>query len=410
MKLLFVIPHFTLLSASGHRQRLEGLLELLKEHELHLLIPDNLPMGERNVAYITRCHFFKEPKLFSLRIPYLIDFCPISLFALRSVIHQEHYSAVVFQFPWGLSLLSHFTSVPLVYSSLGVERDFAPITLRHMGLNFFPLSYLFRRFVETIEKMACRRAQLILSMSARDSGTYLLDYNIPAQKLLSIPPPAIVSTSAANKSELRRKFGLDPHKRMLLFHGSAAHLPNREAINSIEQIIAPLVCAKDPMVQFVVAGQGVPIKSQDNIISLGFVDELSELIACADAAIVPIYQGAGMRMKILDYFRLGLPVVSTQKGIEGIEIESGREAIITEDQPQAVAAAIQQSIKQENFLAALAANAKRYLQEIHNPEHLRRKLNRKLMGLVQSEKLLDLSKLQTASAGNEPPNRLAANE
>jgi len=36
-------------------------------------------------------------------------------------------------------------------------------------------------------------------------------------------------------------------------------------------------------------------------------------------------------MKILDYFAAGVPVISTAKGIEGIPVENGREALIIDD-------------------------------------------------------------------------------
>jgi len=42
-------------------------------------------------------------------------------------------------------------------------------------------------------------------------------------------------------------------------------------------------------------------------------------------------EGGGTRMKIIDCFAAGLPVISTSKGIEGIPVVNQREAIISDD-------------------------------------------------------------------------------
>src|SRR6266481_6257403 len=55
---------------------------------------------------------------------------------------------------------------------------------------------------------------------------------------------------------------------------------------------------------------------------------LPNFLAAADLAVVPLEYGGGTRMKILEYFATGLPVLSTPKGAEGIPAESGREIVL----------------------------------------------------------------------------------
>jgi len=50
-------------------------------------------------------------------------------------------------------------------------------------------------------------------------------------------------------------------------------------------------------------------------------------------------QGGGTRMKILDDFAAGVAVVTTSKGMEGIEVEHGRELLVHDD-PDAMVRAI----------------------------------------------------------------------
>ena len=48
-------------------------------------------------------------------------------------------------------------------------------------------------------------------------------------------------------------------------------------------------------------------------------------------AVIPLREGGGTRMKIIDCFAAGLPVISTSKGIEGIPVVNAREALICDD-------------------------------------------------------------------------------
>ncbi len=54
-------------------------------------------------------------------------------------------------------------------------------------------------------------------------------------------------------------------------------------------------------------------------------------LKAADLAVIPLREGGGTRMKIIECFAAGLPVISTSKGIEGIPVANGAQAIITDD-------------------------------------------------------------------------------
>jgi glycosyltransferase involved in cell wall biosynthesis len=61
------------------------------------------------------------------------------------------------------------------------------------------------------------------------------------------------------------------------------------------------------------------------------VDEVAPWLKACDLAVIPLREGGGTRMKIIDCFAAGLAVVSTTKGIEGIPVVNGREAFISDD-------------------------------------------------------------------------------
>ena len=65
----------------------------------------------------------------------------------------------------------------------------------------------------------------------------------------------------------------------------------------------------------------------------GYVDNLEPYLAEADAFVVPLHAGGGMRVKILDAWLWGLPIVSTPIGAEGIELREGENIVLAEDAP-----------------------------------------------------------------------------
>ncbi len=64
------------------------------------------------------------------------------------------------------------------------------------------------------------------------------------------------------------------------------------------------------------------------ITTLGFVDDLAAVYHRAAVMVAPILGGTGIRIKLLEAFRHGVPVVTTPDGAAGLPIEAGREAFV----------------------------------------------------------------------------------
>ncbi len=68
-----------------------------------------------------------------------------------------------------------------------------------------------------------------------------------------------------------------------------------------------------------------------DLIYAGCVDDLATHIAAADLCAVPLLDGGGTRLKILEYYAASKAVVSTRKGAEGLLHEDGRDLYLVED-------------------------------------------------------------------------------
>ena len=61
---------------------------------------------------------------------------------------------------------------------------------------------------------------------------------------------------------------------------------------------------------------------------LGLVEDLPAVLAAARAVVVPIWEGGGTRLKVLEALAAGRAVVSTPLGAEGIGFEDGRHGLL----------------------------------------------------------------------------------
>jgi len=135
--------------------------------------------------------------------------------------------------------------------------------------------------------------------------------------------------------------GLQRNGATLIFVGLYSYKPNRLAATELLEKLIPLTLARMPQARFVFVG-GAPTgamieaaQRDPRIIVTGRVDDVRQYLALADVCVVPIRTGGGTRAKILECFAAKIPVVSTAKGVEGIEVVAGREIRIAES-PEAL--------------------------------------------------------------------------
>lgn len=110
------------------------------------------------------------------------------------------------------------------------------------------------------------------------------------------------------------------------------------------------------------------------MVSTGRVRDASELIASSIVSIAPIRIGGGTRLKILESFALGTPVVATAKAVEGLEAQSGEHFLLA-DTPGDFARSVIQLLREPEAARRMASRAfefvcSRYDWRIHAREFL----------------------------------------
>jgi glycosyltransferase involved in cell wall biosynthesis len=106
--------------------------------------------------------------------------------------------------------------------------------------------------------------------------------------------------------------------KRLVFMGTRVWPPNQEAF--LEALkLWPRISAGIPGAELVIIGAKRPGAADpaypDGVRDLGFVEDLPALLSTARALIAPVKTGGGVRVKILDAARMGLPVVGTSEAV-----------------------------------------------------------------------------------------------
>lgn len=116
-------------------------------------------------------------------------------------------------------------------------------------------------------------------------------------------------------------------KHRVLFTGNMDYAPNIDGATYFVEEILPLVEKEVPEVEFVIAGQRPVRKVLDlarkNVSVTGFIPKLNEMYATAQVVVSPLRIGAGTQNKVLESMSMGVPVVCTNIGFEGLDAKNG---------------------------------------------------------------------------------------
>ena len=159
-----------------------------------------------------------------------------------------------------------------------------------------------------------------------------------------------------------------PNPRYVTHLGTMFWPPNIEGVLWFASEVLPLVLARVPDAHFVIVGKRPPsavrelAATNSAIEVLGYVANPESILAQTAAFVVPLLSGAGMRVKILDAWRWGVPIVSTTLGAEGIATRHD-ENILIEDQPSAFAEAVVTLLNQPERQSQLREQGYRWVKK-----------------------------------------------
>ncbi|MBX3222970.1 MAG: glycosyltransferase [Labilithrix sp.] len=181
----------------------------------------------------------------------------------------------------------------------------------------------------SFEERALREVGAVVAISSEDAKHFKALGGVDAHVVPVVMP-------------FERKARPHPGKPRFCYVGSLRWKPNVLGLDWFCREVWPLVRRRVPDATLEIAGVGLkpdasgrlPVPDAwkgPGIETVGFLEDLEPLYARSLGMIAPITGGSGVRLKLLEGFRAGMPVVTTPDGAFGLPLEDGKEALISPD-------------------------------------------------------------------------------
>ena len=192
---------------------------------------------------------------------------------------------------------------------------------------------------------------------------------VPNAECLPNPyPEPIVPAGSVSVSE----------RPTVTFVALMTYAPNADAARFLVSKVAPHLRRLVPGARVRIVGRHddrVARLARPGVDVVGFVPDLERELRLADVIAVPVRFGGGTRVKVIEGFAHGIPVVSTTAGVEGIPAEHGRHLLVA-DSPRAFAAACAQALTDAELRRRLRDASTALWRERYRPASLARNVTR----------------------------------
>ena len=224
--------------------------------------------------------------------------------------------------------------------------------------------------MRSYEEKVCAGFDMTLSVSLEDQKVLKNEFGAGCVRLLENGVD-VDYFSPVNKN-------LQDQPKKLVFVGAMDWLPNSDGIKYFVKEILPVIRQDFPGIKLDVVGKDPPLDIRqlsdiDGIRVTGTVDDVRPYVHDSHLYVVPLRFGGGSRLKILEAFSMGKPVVSTSLGCEGIECVNGKDLLVA-DNPDDFAASVVRLLKDPEICCMLTNNARTLAVNVYSWKVICKKL------------------------------------
>ena len=361
LKVLAVAPYCPFPPTHGGAVRMwELLTRLAQKHEVHLaaMVEREEELAQREVLekHFPRVHLHlrgrpsSSPHWWPASVAeYAADeFCR----AVDDMCGEEDYDLIQAEYPILAHALPRTTRARKVITEIDVYHvAYRRLAKRAAGWasklrHTYEWLRMFRYEVEHAD-----RADLVLAMSQVDAASCRAVTKTPVR----------VVPNGADTGRIRFQ-SRPPNPHEVLFVGNFRHTPNVEGVLWLAKKVWPMIREENWRARLLIAGANPPpkVKALDHdptIRVTGFVEDLSPLYHRAACFIAPVLSGSGTRLKILEAMAAGVPILSTNLGVEGIDGEDDTHFLLA-DNPASMAKQCLRLLAEEKLRQELADRAR----------------------------------------------------
>ena len=352
----------------------ESQIEDFKTHSVYKIINSNqLDTTESKSGAVWSIFFGKESYFINrfYKAEVAID--------LKAQLNAVKYDAIIieslYMFPYFDELRKAVPNIPIVLRAHNIEFELRSRQRQEEG------SWIRRLYLKSeIRKL---KADLIATVSDREAQK--IENELKGDHVITIPIGMSVSEIYKDKRTSNLfKIG---------FIGSLDWSPN---INGLKWFVSKVwsQCNSAKIIECHIAGayagSDVQFLKEESLNYIGQVESSADFMLTLDLLIVPLFSGSGTRVKILEAMSLGVPVLSTSLGAEGIDVHPGSNILVADTQWDWIGI-VKDYSKKSDALIEIGRNAQELIREKYNIEAIGKKLKKEIDDLVQNK---DKSKIK----------------
>ena len=346
MKILFITPKIPYPPIDGHKKSMWGVIKYLslREHEIKIVCygqNENYDKIKNEILKYAGCTVLKIQtrnsiqgvlKNFFSRVPYNLSKYKRKELGeyLSDHLSLEKYDIIHVtnsHMGWVIDVVKKHSSAPIVLRQENLEL----MIMQRYYLNqknIMLKSYAFLQFKKFLkyEPGLCSKFDLCFMMSQEDEG-HLKELN-PNVKT-SVIPLGIEEELLEIKKNETIPFSI-------VHIGSLKWYPNLDGFIWFINEILPIVLQSCPEAKLFLYGGGLPESIvlppniSDHVIVKGFVEDIWEELKDKSLAVIPLRIGSGIRVKLLEMLAVGMNIISTSLGKEGINVIDGHELLVAD--------------------------------------------------------------------------------
>jgi glycosyltransferase involved in cell wall biosynthesis len=279
-------------------------------------------------------------------------------------IHADQLSMAQFAFRpknkeyWPISV---FDAHNAVWTIVDRSKDTAILPLK-------PILELESKRIQRYECRIISKFDNILAVSAQDKKA-LMQACVDTRQEYKPNAQITVIPITVDTDELT-PINRENQSKNILTLGTLHYPPNADGIRWFAQEVFPLILHKMPDAQLTIVGKNPPAdfiqmaKEKPNKISVtGYIPDLTPCYKSSAVVVVPVRAGGGIKVRILEAFALGMPVVTTKVGLEGIKAKPDVDVLVADD-AQTFAVSVIELLSNPEKQKQLSQNG-RFIAETH---------------------------------------------
>lgn len=307
------------------------------------------------------------------------------------ILHADQLTMAQFALPRNFEEVSSQKYPELVFDAHNAVWTIVERMRENAAWYLKPIAFLEEQRIKRYEGMVVNEYDHTLAVTKPDESAlnkavdfFIGDYKKNSRSITVVP-------IAVDTEELQ-PISRMPDTKNILTLGTLHYPPNADGIRWFAEKVFPLVLERKSEATLTIIGKNPPPdfyqlqeKYPGAIEVTGYVPDLTPYLERAALMVIAVRAGGGMRVRILEAFARGMPVVTTTVGLEGIDAQPGKD-ILVEDTPVEFAEAILNLMDDPELCSHLATNGRHLAVEEYDWQVVLKKMD-EIYGQVASEEL-----------------------